>query len=175
MYPAMRPSRRRILGLALAAGLLTRARGLLAAAAGRRTDDSHLRALAPYLDTLLPADRWSPSATGLAIDDRFKEKAARDPGYRRLLVHGCRMLDRVARRLGGSDFAALPESKREALVAFLEVTPPESAPRRFFETTRRDAFLHYYTRPESWAGLGYDGPPQPAGFPDHEAPPKALR
>lgn len=172
----MRSNRRRFLGLTLAAAIFAQVRALLAAASGRPAGgDDRLKALAPYLDTLLPADRWSPSATGLGVDALLAAKAARDAGYRRLLVDGCGRLDRGARRLGGRDFAALPERRREALVTLIAMARPGSAQRIFFETTRSDAFVYYYARPESWAGLGYDGPPQPNGYPDHASPPGRAR
>ena len=172
--PSIHPSRRRFLGLSLILGLLAHARGRLAAVAKPALDDDPLKALAPYLDTLLPADE-SPAASALGVDRRLIDKAAGDAGYRRLLVDGCGWLDRAARRLGAADFAALPERRREALVALIADAAPGSAHRIFFETTRWDALFHYYARPESWAGLGYDGPPQPAGFPDHDRPPGSAR
>ncbi len=167
----MRPNRRRFLGLTLAAGIIAHVRGLLASMVKPSAPGvPAFAALAPYLDTLIPADE-SPAASALGVDRRLIDKAAGDAGYRRLLAQGCRWLDRAARKLGAADFAALPEGGREAVVALFAAARRGSRPRIFFETTRSDAFFHYYARPESWAGLGYDGPPQPVGFPDHAAPP----
>ncbi len=170
----MGPGRRHFLGLSLILGLLAYARGLLGAVAKPALDDRPLKALAPFLDTLIPADE-SPAATALGVDRRLIDKAAGDASYRRLLAQGCRWLDRAARKLGAADFAALPDGGREAVVALFAAARRGSRPRIFFETTRSDAFFHYYAHSESWAGLGYDGPPQPAGFPDHAAPPGSTR
>ncbi len=151
-------------------------RGVLAAILNRpavRPDFS--RVLAAFLDTLLPADRWSPSATQLGIGARLIEMVMKDPPRRRGMEQGFRWLDGAARRLGAQDFAALPEDRREALVALMAAAAPGSPQRSFFETTRSDAFFHYYAREEAWSGLGYDGPPQPAGFPDHAGPPGEPR
>ncbi len=168
----MRFGRRHFLGISLVLGLTTQARALLASVVKRgRPRDDRVRALAPYLDTLIPADRWSPGASQLAIDRRLVEKAAGTPDYRRLLTRGCQELDLAARKLGTADFASLPEASRERLVTLLAAAAPGSPPRIFFETTRSDAVVHYYAHPESWAALGYNGPPQPAGFPDHDQPP----
>ncbi len=172
----MRFGRRRFLGISLTLGLLTHARELLASVVKRGgPGDDSFSALAPYLDILIPADRWSPSATELAIDRRLIDRAAGNPGDRRLLAEGCQVLDLAARGLGAADFVSLPEASRERLVTRLAAATAGSPPRIFFETTRTDAVVHYYARPESWAELGYDGPPQPAGFPDHDRPPRGAR
>lgn len=167
----MRASRRRILGLFLFAGAWLRARRLLASAIKPSApDDDRLKALPSYLDTLIPADRWSPAATAISVDRRVVEKTRTDDAYRRLLTDGCRWLDDTARRFDGAEFAALTEARRETIVGYAAAAPAGSGPRAFFEATRRDAFLFYYVRPESRAALGFDGPPQPAGFPDHARP-----
>ncbi|MDZ7810314.1 MAG: hypothetical protein U5L11_09370 [Arhodomonas sp.] len=57
--------------------------------------------------------------------------------------------------------------------------PPQSVsarptlPRRFFEWSWTEAFTHLYAQPAVWEWLGYSGPPQPRGFPDHHGPPGA--
>ncbi len=159
----------------LVVGAAARSRAFAAAVVRpSRSSAAPFGALAPFLDTLIPADQ-SPSATALAVDRRLLDRAAREPGYRRRLAAGCRRLDRVARRLGAADFAALDDRRREAVVAVFALARPGTPARVFFETTRSDAFFHYYAREEAWTGLGYDGPPQPAGFPDHANPPSRAR
>ena len=49
--------------------------------------------------------------------------------------------------------------------------PSGSTPKRFFDHVRSAAFTEYYARPETWASLGYKGPPQPLGFMDFTQPP----
>lgn len=79
------------------------------------------------------------------------------------------------RARAGRGFAALDEPGREAVVARAAEAPEGSDPRRFFEQTRIVAFFYYYSDAASWPALGYDGPPQPAGFMDYAEPPAPGR
>ena len=167
----MRAGRRSILGFLLFSGAWMQLRRSFASVVkGASRDEDRLRALPSYLDTLIPADRWSPAATAVSVDRRIVEKSRADDAYHRLLTDGCDLLDETARRFAGDEFAAIAEDRRETIVGYLAAAPAGSAPRAFFEATRRDAFRFYYARPESWAALGFDGPPQPTGFPDHAGP-----
>jgi hypothetical protein len=169
-------SRRRFLAATLLGGLLTEARGALGAVIAPRRQPAldPLRSLPAFLDTLLPADGESPAATALAVDRKVLAALAGRP-YRRLLVQGCLWLDREARRRGGTDFAGLGQDARDVIVAFADSRRAGSPPRAFFETVRRAAFTAYYADARSWPDIGYDGPPQPAGFPDHASPPPSRR
>ena len=135
----------------------------------RVPDAAQLTAFAPFLDTLLPADA-TPSATGLGIDSHLLA-VHRKAGSAQLLADGCAWLDGQARALGKSGFAALPEAQREAIVGRAATAAPGSLPNVFFQRMRRDAMRAYYALPASWAALGYRGPPQPRGFPDHARAP----
>jgi hypothetical protein len=125
-----------------------------------------LSPLGAWLDTLLPADGASPAASALGCEAALRERAAREPGYLRLLEAGCAWLDAQA----GGRFAALDEAAREAIGARAAAAPARSLPETFFRLTRRDAFEFYYAQPRSWSALGFAGPPQPDGFPDHAGP-----
>ena len=138
-------------------------------------DPNPLAALAPYLDTLLPADT-TPSASQLEVDKAIEAVAKRQPPLAQLLTLGCAWLDNQARQQGRENFASLHESSREQLVAQAEASPPGGLPATFFQVTLALAYRHYYARRESWIGLGFAGPPQPFGFPDHtQAPQSWLR
>ena len=131
--------------------------------------------LAIYLDTLLPADDASPSASAIGVPERLLAKAGENGRYRRLLIRGARWLDREARRLGAENFAALADDGRELIVARAARAPANTLERIFFEHTRADAFTHYYADPATWNALGYQHSPQPLGFVDHHLPPPADR
>ena len=133
------------------------------------TAPRELSALGPFLDTLIPADT-TPSATQLGIHTRLLASAAAGADAE-LLATGCGWLDAQARFLGKSGFAALGETEREAIVARAAAAPPGALPNVFFQRVRSDSMRHYYSMPASWAGLGFDGPPQPRGFPGHDRPP----
>ena len=148
------------------------ARLLLAAPTGTPQGKDSLRALGPYLDTLLPAD-LTPSATGLGVDAAAVALAQANRSFERLLTLGCAWLDQQANELGVAEFSLLSEQPRVAIITIAEQSPAGSLPREFFTQTLGFAFHHYYAQPQSWRGLGYAGPPQPVGFPDHALPPKA--
>jgi hypothetical protein len=89
----------------------------------------------------------------------------------KILALGCAWLDEQARDLGAGEFALLAVPQREAIVATAEQSVARSLPRVFFSTTLQLAFERYYAHPETWGALGYDGPPQPGGFPGFAGPP----
>lgn len=126
--------------------------------------------LEAYLDTLIPADE-SPSAIHLGVAEAMVAKAKSDTSYQRLLQQGCDWLDEQARQYGAAHFAALREAERERIVSLAAVGAAGLQPLIFFHRTREDAFVAYYARPESWAGVGYAGPPQPRGFMDYAQAP----
>lgn len=127
-------------------------------------------ALGPYLDTLLPGD-GSPSATDLGLENALMARLDDRPRMARLVELGCAWLDRQAARSGVADFAGLDEDGRVALVKFAEQANRRALPGAFFANTLDLAFQEYYSRPEIWERLGFRGPPQPFGYPDHESPP----
>jgi hypothetical protein len=128
-------------------------------------------ALGPFLDTLLPAGD-SPSATDLKVDKAIFSQAMGNRDLMRLVGVGCEWLDREARKNKTDSFALLDETARTRFVSQMESSPNRSLPKVFFQSLRDLAFRYYYTQPESWAGLGYQGPPQPLGFPGHDMAPK---
>lgn len=164
-------SRRRFLGFSLLTGFLAPARGVGAAVIGRPPARREpLASLPAFVDTLLPATDDSPSATALGVHTRLPG-ALRTERRKRLLARGCIWLDREAMRRHGMVFANLHQDARDAIVAAAEGARRRTLARVFFEVIRSESFALYYADARSWPALGYDGPPQPAGFPDHASPP----
>jgi len=130
-----------------------------------------LAALPAWLDTLIPPDE-TPGAGALGIADRIHGKALDVPAYQRLLTLGCAWLDQEARQRRAADFASLQPEERAAVASLAERSPAGSLPRVFFARTWDDARDFYYADPIVWPSLGYAGPPQPAGFPGHDRPPR---
>jgi len=128
-----------------------------------------LYALAPYLDTLLPADDTSPSASVLEVHGLLVEHALGIENYIRLLELGCRWLD--AQAPGGREFAQLDGGERERIVRNAEQARSGTTERLFFDRTLTDTLQLYYAHPGSWPALRFAGPPQPAGFMDYAAAP----
>lgn len=131
-----------------------------------------LRALGPFVDTLIPED-ITPCATRLGVAGALINTARTDSNIAMLLAAGCDWLDRTAREQGMDEFAQLDQTARETVVRTAEQSPPHSLPSAFFKTIRHHTFRHYYAQPASWHGLGFSGPPQPRGFPEYAQPPKS--
>jgi len=164
-------SRRELLRLTLGAGLL--------AASGYFLKDifhpaqltrSEEKTLAAFLDTLIPADDV-PGAVQFGVPEKIQEKAKRDNQYRRLVKQGCSWLDSRAGRLYAASFDSLGEKDRDDILTIAAEADPGSVQRIFFRQIRSDSFHHYYSHPGSWPQLGYNGPPQPKGFPDYDTTP----
>jgi hypothetical protein len=170
-------SRRGFLLWSFAAGLIGRSRHILAALVSPTLPDNQLldgtqsRCLQIWLDTLLPADAFSPAASELGVHARVADKALGNPDYQKLLSAGCRWLNRQARQRAKQAFVDLGTADREHIVQEAERAAMTSLPRLFFEHTREDAFLFYYAQPATWAMLDYQGPPQPRGFMDYTRTP----
>ena len=137
------------------------------------TFDAGLRpTLSAFLDTLIPDDDIGPGAIALSIDGKFLAAAARGRD-RPFLMAGLEWLDDRARQLGAASFAALEEAKRRGIVAEAAAAAAGTMQHRFFRSARYAVFYHYYADPRAGAAIGYDGPPQPLGFMDYAAAPKA--
>ena len=124
---------------------------------------SSLTTLTAFIDTLIPADA-TPSASQLGLEPALRRHAAAIENYPRLLELGCEWLDATGMRLHRAGFAALPATRREAVVTLAETSPTNSIARIFFDRVRFDLFGLYYASPASWEGLGFDSPPQPVGY-----------
>jgi hypothetical protein len=144
-----------------------------AADLGEGSDGSGNRTLTAYLDTLIPNDELGPGALELGVGRRIIAGAQKNQPFRAFLEQGCRWLDDEAKKRGAESFADLSEDDRNGVVALAAAAEPNTSPQRFFRTTRRAAFVLYYAEPRAWAAIGYDGPPQPEGFMDYAAPPRA--
>lgn len=116
---------------------------------------------AAFLDTLLPRDALSGSASDLKIDTGLWEFSRLDPRFLRLLELGCRWLNMT----GGAGFADLSETQKIAIVEWMSTSDWNEVPRRFYELVRQAAITAYYSNPASWAGLPLQRPPQPFGYP----------
>ena len=156
--PELSPRRRQLLKLAVAAFL---APVSLPGGSAQASDPSQQKAFAAFLDTLLPRDALSGSATDLGVDQAIWELATEQPLLQKLLVFGSRWLDNT----GGPPFAELDEDSRIAIADWMSKADWNEIPGRFFHLVRHLALEFYYSQPDSWAGLPLDHPPQPNGFP----------
>jgi len=119
------------------------------------------RALAAFVDTLLPADALTPAASALGVPEAIADFAAGVPGLPELIAGGTAWLDRT----GGPPFAELSAADRDRVVAWMEGSDPAQGPYRFYEVIRLLAVEFYYAAPEAVAGLPLNVAPQPRGYP----------
>lgn len=126
--------------------------------------------LSAFLDTLMPADD-TPSASALGVDAKLLAMADGDDRYGRLLLNGCLWLENMALKRHDTEFHKLDEPARVAIVELLETPQVPRFARVFFSRVQDDLYEFYYSRPESWAGLGMERPPQPAGYMNYAKPP----
>ncbi|HHQ41453.1 MAG TPA: hypothetical protein ENK20_04085 [Chromatiales bacterium] len=130
-------------------------------------DPAFTRAL---VDTLVPDDGAAPGALRLGIDRMVLERAARHRGFARALAR----VHAAVVRAGGAGFAQASLERRTALLT--RAVEGEGVPRRVrraFLHVRDFVMLRFYTDRRSWPSVGYTGPPQPRGYPDHTRPPRA--
>ena len=117
-----------------------------------------------YFDTLVP-----DSGIGEEMDRRLAPLTG--DAERRAMIDVCDWLDGESRKAGAGSFAAADEARRNIVLEQAFQLPPEEPMRRFFDRTRTFAFNTHYSKASNWTTLGYEGPPQPLGFPDHAQPP----
>ena len=121
-----------------------------------------LATLAAAVDTLIPADAQTPSASTLGIAQLIANQADADSAFRPWLIEGLKWCDQG---VPGS-FAQRDVSARTALMQTLADSPVGSQTRIFFELLRLRTMTAYYADPRSRIGLAIERPPQPIGYPD---------
>ena len=164
--------RRQFLRTLVLLGSFLPAKVLLALPIEKQQQAGSLTALPAFLDTLIPED-ISPSASQLNVGPDLINRARQESGFERLLILGCSWLNEQAQKQGHPLFENLDEASRIAIVKVAEQSADRSLPGAFFNAVQHYAFGIYYAHPETWVSLGFNGPPQPVGFPDYARPPRA--
>jgi hypothetical protein len=164
----LRLSRRQMLKLILPLAAWMPAPMLMAAATGKLPPA--LSSFTAFLDQLIPEDEWSPSASQAGVDAAIIADAQDDKELARVIELGVAWLDAEARKRGAEAFHQMSNKRQMLLVSVAERHRRGTVPRVFFANLRTQAFHHYYADPQTWAALGYAGPPQPRGFMDYQKP-----
>jgi hypothetical protein len=113
------------------------------------------------LDTLLPSDALTPSATALGVGDEIMSIAPDGSQLHRLFALGTTWLDQLDDR----SFAEQPDQIRHDVLRYMEDADYNQVPGRFFHLLRRMAMEIYYAQPQTYAGLQLNAAPQPKGYP----------
>ena len=120
-----------------------------------------------FIDTLIPADQ-TPSATELQVDKDIIHDLKQDKRYLNICLLGCVWLDKTAQEAYQQAFSALNFRQRSALVKTLAEQKNNETAQFFFQYVRDKSFEYYYSKPQSWSGLGFNHPPQPLGYADYD-------
>ncbi len=150
---------------------------------------------------IVPRDD-APGAEDVGVADYIDRMLAQYPVQQERYHRGLAWLNRKSKRqFHGRDFASLPEEERLALLQEVDEAyhnrfrPVSSLFDRvvrklgnvyddifgwgsevtFFNILKDDVFEAFYTSPQAWKMLGYDGPPQPWGYPDYQKCPPSTR
>ena len=153
-------SRRRLCKI-VGAFFLGSAINLASAAALAPPGKEERTTLAAFLDTLLPRDELSGSATDLGIDRQLWAFSTSEPDFRKLVDYGCRWLNMT----GSSPFPALAIEQQIAVVDWMSRADWNEIPRRFYELVRQVAIELYYSNPAALNGQPINRSPQPLGYP----------
>lgn len=132
--------------------------------------DAERRAVTRMVDLVVPADE-TPGAIDLGIHTAVLATFEASRWDKRRLAEACMWLDLRARADHDKVFVELDEPLQIELIAQMAAEPRESNRGRVFRILRNETMARYYARPESWRGLGIDGPPQPVGYPEYADPP----
>lgn len=162
----MRFKRRRYMAAGLAAGVLIAkpclGKELGVAGIGNGFDNIALPSINALVDTLVPADGFTPAASTLNVGHALLKQAEHEPLFEAWLREGLKWLDQ-----GSQDsFIHLDEPTRIGLLERLANSAPGTQPRTFFEMVRLRVMTAYYADPRGRIGMAIDRPPQPVGYPD---------
>jgi hypothetical protein len=105
---------------------------------------------------------------------KVRETVSKRPETFRICVSGLEALERYSREKYSGSFHALDEKDRDAVLRWMDGLPKEKSRGFFFTKFRAMVIGLYYTSPEVWKTLRYNGPPQPKGFTDYHLPPEGA-
>lgn len=124
--------------------------------------DISLSALDAAVDTLIPADARTPSASALGVSRVLLAQAEAEALFKSWLVEGLKWFDQG---VPGS-FVLRDETARHQLMQRLADSEVGSQTRIFFEQLRFRTLGAYYADPRGRTGMTIERPPQPIGYPD---------
>lgn len=117
--------------------------------------------LGAVLNTLLPADEMSPSATELGIETEMERLIADKALLKRLFAVALEWLDGV----GPRPYRELDAERRLDILGAMAASDYNQIPGRFFHVVRALAVELYFARPEAISGYPLNTAPQPTGYP----------
>ncbi|WP_295537306.1 gluconate 2-dehydrogenase subunit 3 family protein [uncultured Thioclava sp.] len=135
--------------------------GLASVCGSAVADTAPMASLTSVVDTLLPADDFSPSASALEVDRDIADFVAENEMMTRLFVAALNWMD----HLTDKPFHALTLSQQTEVLTAMESADFNAIPGRFYHILRALAVEFYYARSEAIVGFPLDPAPQPNGYP----------
>lgn len=135
--------------------------GLSSVCGSATADTAPTASLASVVDTLLPADDVSPSASALGVDKDIADFVAENDMMTRLFAAALDWMDHLADR----PFHDLTPSQQAEVLSFMESADFNAIPGRFYHILRALAVEFYYAQSEAVAGFPLNPAPQPNGYP----------
>ena len=115
------------------------------------------------------ADALLPGAKQIGIRTLFMDYISKDHGIAGHLDAGFWNLDTISKQRFKKPYYQLKTKKEKDAV--LNHLLARSNTKKFIHNFKRAVVKLYYSSPEVWKKLSYNGPPQPRGFLDYYKPP----
>ena len=134
--------------------------GLSSVCGSVTADTAPMASLASVVDTLLPADDVSPSASALGVDRDIADFVKENDMMTQLFVAALDWMDQLA----DMPFHDLEPSQQAEVLAFMESADFNAIPGRFYHILRALAVEFYYDRSGAISGFPLQPAPQPNGY-----------
>ena len=119
-------------------------------------------------------DAIMPGAEGLGIHRKVRESVSKRAETARICAAGLEAIEKYSMNRYGKSFHALNSPEKETVLRWMDEMPVKKLEGFFFRKFRMMVLALYYTSPEAWKTLRYNGPPQPNGFMDYHLPPEGT-
>lgn len=141
--------------------------------------EAEKRATTALADVILPEDDLGPAASAVRVPDFLDEWVSapypEQQGIRPVILQGLAWLDEEARRRFEKIFAELDPEQQHAICDDIcdpsKAAAPFQGAAGFFRAFRSLAMGAYYSTPEGWKAIGYEGNVALQSF---DGPPKEI-
>lgn len=114
-----------------------------------------------------------PGTAEMGIHNKVRETVLKVPETARICIAGLETIEKYSLEKYGKSFHSLGNAERDIILKRIAEIPEDKFQGFFFKKFRETVLAFYYTSPEVWKILRYNGPPQPNGFMDYHLPPKS--
>jgi len=115
-----------------------------------------------------------PGTAEMGIHNKVRETVLKVPETAKICIAGLEAMEKYSLEKYGKSFHLLGNTERDIILKWIAEMPEDKLQGFFFKKFRETVLALYYTSPEVWKILRYNGPPQPKGFMDYHLPPEGL-